>query len=103
MSNRRKRYLLPYKYNTLDIDTNDVNKIQHIVLKISQCKNILRMKTEPSFQKGFHIKLFCKNNCEICRLVFDDTTRYFYDQFRKEESQNVLFDEKEFIPRVKKT
>jgi len=32
----------------------------------------------------------CKKKCDLCRMVFDDDIRYFYDQYRESESQNVL-------------
>ena len=84
-------------HNTIDIDTNDKEKVFEILQKILKCKNIILFRVKLSLQKGVHVKMFCCNDCEICRLVFDDKIRYAYDQFRHIESQNVLFDEKEFF------
>lgn len=83
------------KYNTLDIDHNNKEQITKIYNKIIKCRNLTEIDIEFSELKGVHIKLWCNQNCEICRIVFDDETRFHYDQYRPEYSQNVMFDTKE--------
>lgn len=84
-------------YNTLDIDTDNKEFLEHVTLKVSQCKNIQKMNVELSETKGFHIRLWCNMDCDLCRFVFDDVIRYAYDQFREPFSRNVLFNKKEFF------
>ena len=82
--------------NTLDIDSNDKEYVFNIFKRILRCPYIIDFRVKCSLQKGVHIKIFCNKKCELCRIVFDDKIRFAYDQFRETESQNVLFDEKEF-------
>lgn len=84
-------------YNTLDIDTNDKDFITTLKLKIYKCHFLEELIVKDSPQKGAHFILKCLKECDLCRLVFDDQTRYAYDQFRKEHSRNVLFDKKEYF------
>lgn len=93
--------VLSIQYNTLDIDTNKKDVIERIIDKIMKCPFIEEIKLLPSLQKGFHIKLWCKRKCEICRIVYDDALRYHYDQERPNFSQNVLFDSKSFHKKQK--
>lgn len=86
----------PKTYNTIDIDTNDKETVFNIFRRILRCKKIILFRVKLSLQKGVHIKMFCRGNCELCRVCFDDAVRFTYDQFRSMESQNVMFDEKEF-------
>jgi hypothetical protein len=81
-------------YNTIDIDTTDKETIFYTVSNILNMNRrfhcLAKIYINPSSLKGYHIKLYCKKKCDICRMVFDDDIRYFYDQFREIESQNVL-------------
>lgn len=89
-----ERHILTCKINTIDLDTNDKEFVDAVLRKIYACKDLFKLEISPSLQKGIHIKLFCDINCEKCRIVFDDETRFFYDQFRPERSQNVLWSKK---------
>lgn len=84
------------QYNTIDIDTNDKETVKKILNKIIDCYWLGNLLFDFSLQKGVHIKLFCKRECELCRLAFDDNMRYSFDNDRVVESRNVLFDTKEF-------
>jgi hypothetical protein len=88
---------IPLKFNTLDIDTNNKEVILRITKKINLCSCLSKFEIKPSFQKGVHIKLMCLIECELCRIVYDDSRRYALDQLRPEFSRNVLFDSKEFF------
>lgn len=88
-------------YNTIDLDTNNKQIVMKVFLKIVCCPYLFNIEQKSSLQKGWHFKLKCLINCDICRLVFDDPIRYAYDQFRKPYSRNVLFQEKEFFKGVK--
>lgn len=90
------------KYNTIDIDTNNKDFITTLKLKIYKCHFLEELIVKDSPQKGTHFILKCLKECDLCRFVFDDQTRYAYDQFRKEYSQNVLFSEKEYFHGNKK-
>lgn len=82
---------------TLDIDTNDKEFVGRILTKISNCKDYVRLIIYESKCKGYHVILFCKKECDVCRLVFDDSTRFYYDSFRPEFARNILFDKIEEI------
>lgn len=82
------------QYNTIDVDTTDKEFIFSVLSKIIRMNNrflcLAKIEVAPSSLKGYHVKLYCKKQCDLCRLVFDDDIRYFYDQFREIESRNVL-------------
>ena len=87
------------KRNTLDIDFNpkhnkDKHYLQHIIDKISLMKCYKGMVVFPSFSKGYHITLFCKKECDLCRFVYDDPERYRKDLRRNTYENNVLWSEK---------
>ena len=82
------------QYNTIDLDTTDKEFVlrlrDKILNKAIKDDCLYDFNIYPSERKGYHIQLYCKKKCDLCRLVFDDDTRYFYDQYREEESRNVL-------------
>lgn len=82
---------------TLDIDKNDKEYVGRILEKIGNCKNFINLKIYESKSKGFHIILFCNKKCDICRMVYDDSTRFYYDSYRPEWARNILFDKTEEI------
>jgi len=87
------------KYNTIDLDYCDKETLKRIVYKIKKCKYLLYIEVKDSNYKGYHIKLFCSKDCDLCRLVFDDDKRYFADiTNRFPFEQNILWDNK--IPRL---
>lgn len=90
-------------YNTLDIDyeilsetsqscSND--KINNILLRIKKCPNLIAIQKEDSNKKGYHLRFYCKINCIICRMVFDDDIRFNADTTRRKEFTNIIFDTK---------
>lgn len=86
------------KYNTIDIDSTDKDNLIKILEKILGCEHLLKIDgIEPSKRKGYHIKMFCGQDCVMCRLLFDDSTRFAFDQFRPISLQNVLHQETEQI------
>jgi hypothetical protein len=83
---------------TIDLDSYVILKYNLNYLKIIKkithyCKYAYKFEAEPSpSTNGEHIIVWCKKeNCPICRMVWDDTHRFEYDQRRPEHTQNVLF------------
>lgn len=83
--------------STLDIDTNDKEKIEHHINKILLCPNIFHIHKKLSASKGYHFILKCWVNCDMCRICFDDFRRYDYDMNRPIWARNILFDGSETI------
>lgn len=90
-------------YNTLDVDFDfipDINlscskeKITNVFLKIINCKDCSGVVKEDSNKKGYHLRFYCKIQCDKCRLVFDDYIRFDADSKRKKEFTNIIFDTK---------
>lgn len=85
---------------TLDIDTNDKEKIAFIENKIMfECPidQLFGLYKKPSKSKGYHFILKCWVKCDICRMVFDDSRRFDYDQYRPDFARNILFDRSEIF------
>ena len=82
---------------TLDIDTNNKKFIKRLKDKITLCKNFEYFEIKLSKCKGFHVILFCYIKCDICRMVYDDSKRFYYDSYRPEWARNILFDKTEEI------
>lgn len=88
------------KFNTIDIDLDMRNPchgkeyLNRIVELISTCQSCLGVQVKDSCSKGYHIFVWCKEDCELCRLVFDDSKRYALDCKRPEWRKNVMFDAK---------
>jgi len=87
--------------NTLDIDIDpqyparpSASKefVEHLTEKIMKCPFLARIDVIPSLRKGYHIRLYCKKRCILCRLVYDDFERFRRDINRKSCFQNVLFE-----------
>lgn len=83
--------------STLDIDKNDKDFINDIEIKIKRCIFLEEFEKRDSSSKGVHIIIKCSIKCDICRFVYDDFRRFAYDQQRKPEEQNILFNEKVYI------
>lgn len=79
-------------YSTLDIDTNNKETISQMIKKIRFCSKLIQVNYRPSDKKGFHFVLWCKVECDICRIVYDDFRRYNYDMNRPFWARNILFD-----------
>ena len=82
---------------TLDIDNSNKEYIKNIISKVKKCKNLIFIRVTNSNSKGYHFLLYCKVECDICRIVFDDSKRFLYDNYRKKCFQNILFDKKEVL------
>lgn len=85
------------KYNTIDFDSTNKEFLERTIIKILRCQNLLSLNYEPSKRKGYHIRIHCNIECEICRLVFDDSTRYSFDAYREPELRNVLHQHSEMV------
>lgn len=84
------------KYNTLDLDFCDKDKLNRIIQKISKCAKCLKIEVRDTM-KGYHVKILCNANCDLCRFVFDDNVRYALDiELRGDRPhvQNILFNKK---------
>lgn len=79
-----------YYYNTLDLDKLSKEEFESIYFKIDKCLNHLAVHWYDT-QKGYHIRMLCTIDCDLCRLVFDDQKRYAADLGRPNCKQNVLF------------
>ncbi|MCS7367273.1 MAG: hypothetical protein NDF52_05285 [archaeon YNP-WB-062] len=82
----------PY-YSTIDLDYCDKGKLARIIAKIIQCKWLIKVKVRDT-NKGYHLILFCKRKCELCRMAFDDQTRFFADFNRPLYLRNILWTRK---------
>lgn len=88
------------KRNTIDLDLNakrfiDFFFVFAIIQKIALNPCLQYMAVKDSARKGFHLTLWCKKDCELCRLVFDDQERFRKDSQRRVFARNVLFDYKD--------
>jgi hypothetical protein len=89
------------KRNTVDVDfyTEKFSAIERIVKKILSCPHLFsfEMRFSPSLN-GYHLEFWCLKKCDLCRLVFDDQTRFSADITNRPTSeQNVLFFQKQKI------
>lgn len=89
------------KYNTIDLDIhpNYINNgkaiLNKIISFISNCEGCLGIEPpKDSDSKGYHIIFYCNKNCDMCRLLFDDSKRFMMDYKREENRKNVMFDAK---------
>lgn len=83
------------KYSRLPPKSED--ETDFMVEKISRCPSFIDLEIKLSSYKGFHIILFCKKDCDICRMCYDDDKHFAYDMNRPEYARNILFDKKEKI------
>jgi hypothetical protein len=78
---------------TIDLDFVDYVQRDRIIFKILGMSCCEAISCLPSFCKGWHLIITCRDaNCNLCRLVFDDSNRFSMDSRRKTEEQNVLWD-----------
>ena len=83
--------------NTLDLDEITKEQLGDILTKIYIKKCCIGIKIKDSDSKGYHIWIYCKNNCSICRMVFDHDKRFLIDSFQPQQLQNTFFDRKEYF------
>lgn len=85
---------------TIDLDMDskkqvDIHVIARIIEKICMNPCLKDIIITESNSKGFHAELICtKENCELCRMVYDDQIRFAKDSMRPKYAQNVLFTKK---------
>jgi predicted DNA binding protein len=88
---------------TIDLDHYKIfnkSSIEDIIKRIMKCKHIHKLYIRESALNGHHLKIFCKSedSCELCRLCFDDQTRFSADYLNREPwEKNVLFTYKTYI------
>ena len=92
--------------STLDLDFNEKSRIEHIEEKIKRCKDLVALRKELSpSRNGWHFILWCKKECNLCRISYDDPVRYQRDlTLRERHGGNFLASrkivrkgEKEFV------
>lgn len=86
-----------FKFNTIDFDYSDKSLISKVLIKVWNCKYLFSCFCNPSQHKGFSISLKCRVDCDLCRFVFDDETRYRIDSKRKKRHQNIIWSRKEIF------
>lgn len=76
---------------------DEVERIPYKILRF--CRRCLGLEMEISTcLNGFHIKLYGCGECDLCRLVFDDQSRYTWDlNTRPESERNVFWSRKTII------
>jgi len=69
--------------------------LEKVLSVVSGCSDnsMVSYRRSPS-GNGFHVRLLCGVNCDLCRMVFDSPLRWGLDQLRPEVTQGVLWDEK---------
>jgi len=83
------------KENTVDLDGLKWSIVRLILKEIKSCKYCQKIEYRKSAsKKGWHIKILCSKNCDKCRRLFDDSTRYKADKNRDFFGDNVLWDKK---------
>ena len=80
-------------YNTIDLDGIDKNELGHIVEKIYRKKCCKTIEVRDTF-KGYHLIIYCRKDCDLCRLLYDDQNRYTMDLRRPKHLRNILWTEK---------
>lgn len=86
---------LTSKYSRLPPKSED--EIDFMIQKIVKCPFFDDLKIKLSSHKGFHVILFCRVDCDICRICYDDEKHYAYDMNRPEYARNILFSKKERV------
>lgn len=86
------------KRNTLDLDRISLEDMYYTIEKIMRCKDLRLLETINDTHKGYHLTLWCKENCDLCRFVFDDPERFSRDLKREVHTRDVLFNEKIYRP-----
>ena len=82
--------------NTLDLDEITKEQLGDILTKIYIRECCTGLKVKDSDSKGYHVYIYCsKENCFLCRMVFDHDKRFFIDSLHPIQFQNTFFDFKE--------
>lgn len=82
--------------NTLDLDEISKEDLGRILTKIYKNECCDGIKFKDSDSKGYHVWIYCnKEDCFMCRMVFDHDKRFLIDSFQPIYMQNTFFDRKE--------
>lgn len=80
---------------TIDIDNGDKEYLKRILQKIASNKCCLKLQYRLSTSMShYHIRIECARKCDLCRFVFDDSHRYFFDARRPERWRGLLHNTK---------
>lgn len=81
--------------NTIDIDEFDKEQLERILAKVRSMPCAEKVDVDPSM-RGTHIIIQCTfwENCDMCRLAFDDQFRFAADQTRPLNTRNILWTKK---------
>jgi len=90
--------------STLDIDNNRLGNgyimrstTRHALRKIQSCNSFIQGGYRLSASSnGYHFKLWCAEECILCRVLFDDSKRIDADRSRPTEGLEVLWDNKSY-------
>ena len=67
--------------------------VDEVIQRILKCPHIEEVWIrESASMDGYHVKIWCSIDCELCRLAFDDPIRFTADYTNREpHNRNVLF------------
>jgi len=90
------------RYNTLDIDADpEGKKLKKALIRIRRCRHAVKHEfTRSTSGVGWHVKIYCNTDCDMCRKLFDDPVRYERDKRRPISAQNVLHSRKYLTVRL---
>lgn len=82
-------------FSTIDLD--EAKRIWKVLKAVSRCPSVEEFVVERSpSRRGWHVTLWCSEECEKCRERFDDPNRRRADLIHsKPKNRNVLFCKKE--------
>ena len=89
--------------NTLDLDQISKEELELIINKIKKNTCCIDVGWRCSDSKGYHVKISCIKECDLCRLVFDDDKRFAIDSVMPIQFRDFLFNEKIRLGNVKIT
>lgn len=82
-----------YEKVSIDLDFGDRERKNRVISKIIAMPCCDSVFCRASFSKGWHLIVFCRTvDCNLCRLVFDDSNRFSMDSRRKIEERDVLWE-----------
>jgi hypothetical protein len=87
--------------NTLDLDYTTKEELERIINKIKRNDCCKYIEYKESNSKGFHVTITCLlNNCDVCRLVFDEDKRFAIDSVRPKAFRDYFFDDKTYLGNI---
>ena len=83
---------------TIDVDNGNKKYLERILQKIASKKCCMKLQYRLSTSLShYHIRIECSKECDLCKLVFDDSARYTYDQERPKRRRGILHNEATII------